>query len=194
MSINCLKLFGSANDLTSIPLYSTTKDKGSFLLSRNYPKIVISREFKNEFDAYVDTKTESDTSLFRKMIRNLIPSDDVSALRDKDRMKTDFNDEIHAAFGYVSEKRPFLNFGAAEGEFRKLCNAARRRLRCRGYNIVKNDEKKNPELGAYKGDKNPNNSNEHNWEDDSTCLEQVSFNNSNDGESTNDLLIEKVKV
>ncbi|CAF0856507.1 unnamed protein product [Brachionus calyciflorus] len=129
------------------------------------------------------------------MIGNLIPSNNVWALRDKDRMKTDFNDEIHAAFGYVSEKRPTLYFGAAEGEVRKLCNEAR----------------------AYKVVKNPNNSNEHNCdenehindlvaeslndsknqsdkgENDSTCFEQVSFNYSNDGESTNDLLIEKAQ-
>lgn len=99
LSLNCLKLFGTKNDLMEIPLLNEDNISGSYHLSVSFPDVKISRTLKIEIDSYIESQKESDTAVFRKLICSLINKDEVWALRDKERMKVDYCAEIHACYG-----------------------------------------------------------------------------------------------
>lgn len=101
LSLNCVKLFATREQICEIPLFKNQQSKDDFVLSVNFPSVVVTREKKIAVDSYINDTTESNTSVFRKLMGVLIPRDEVWALRDKERMKTDFSDEILASYGNV---------------------------------------------------------------------------------------------
>ncbi|CAF1043186.1 unnamed protein product [Brachionus calyciflorus] len=138
-SVNFIKLNADRVDLAGIPLYNDD-NRETFTLSQSYPQVTLQREFKIEIDSFINNPLESDTSVYRKLIGSLIPSDEIWALRDREQMKIDYREEIHASYQYVFNKRQNLTFRAAENEIRKLCNEARKRLRDTGLEILKSNE------------------------------------------------------
>ncbi|CAF1024169.1 unnamed protein product [Brachionus calyciflorus] len=184
LSINCVKLFASKEQLLDIPLYNNESQTDEFALSKKYGQITITKEKKLALDSLLNDIKESNTSVFRKLIGIFIPNDEIWALRDKETMKLEYSDQINASYEYISSKRDGFLYSQAENEIRKICNEARKRLRGKDFEIVKNDDPKNIENTVYilKGTKPINKSeqkkrkitDDDDDDDDGTVLDETS--------------------
>ena len=103
LSINCVKLFASKEQLLDIPLYNNESQTDEFALSKKYGQITITKEKKLALDSLLNDIKESNTSVFRKLIGIFIPNDEIWALRDKETMKLEYSDQINASYGKLSD-------------------------------------------------------------------------------------------
>lgn len=110
LSINAIRLFGNATILSSIELFSEEADEMVTLISPNYPKVLVNTRLKNELALMLKNPKQTSTSVFRKLIGNIIIDSREWAIRNGKKMIEDFEQEIYAAFGKAS----YLNFNINE--------------------------------------------------------------------------------
>ncbi|CAF1075197.1 unnamed protein product [Brachionus calyciflorus] len=74
------------------------------LISANYPNVVINTTLKNELNIMLKNPKQSSTSLFRKLIGNIITENAEWAKRNGKTMFEDYGQEIYAALSIIKNK------------------------------------------------------------------------------------------
>lgn len=77
------------------------------LISPNYPKVLINTRLKNELTVMLKNPKQTSTSIFRKLIGNIIIDSREWAIRNGKKMIEDFEQQIYAGFG---KALLYLNF------------------------------------------------------------------------------------
>lgn len=99
LSFNFIKLYARHTDITNLSLYCDEKSENVFILSSNYKHIAILNSVKNDIDSFIKS-SETNTSVYRKLISILLPNHDFWAQRNRIAMLRDYGDYIHAAYGW----------------------------------------------------------------------------------------------